>query len=43
MIVSIGKGRGIGGAEKKPDGIKDGRLADIAATENQIDAFGGVP
>ena len=34
VIVGISKGRGIGGAEKKPDGIEDGRLADIAAAKN---------
>jgi hypothetical protein len=43
VIVGVGKGREISRAEKEPYGIEDGRLTDIAAAENQIDAFGRVP
>jgi len=43
MVIGIGKGRGISGAEKKSDGIKDGRLANVATAENDVDTLSGAP
>src|ERR1700683_181162 len=43
MVIGIGKGREIGRAEKKSDGIKDGRLANITAAENDVDTSSGIP
>lgn len=43
VIVGIGQGSRVGGAEKQPYGVEDGRLAYISAAENQIDALGRMP